>query len=92
MLLKELAASDRAAEYAQTLFGAYRELRADFVHRYLQAMTSDKPVEVRVKAAGHRGERLAAVVGSRAIGDLMLPRDQAVAQHRAYSAAHHRGQ
>jgi hypothetical protein len=91
MLLKELAASDRAAEYAQTLFGSYREVRADFIHRYLQAMVSETPIERLIKVpAGERGERMTGEIGKRAIDGLLLPRDQAAAEHRAYSDAHHR--
>jgi hypothetical protein len=92
MLLKELAASDRATEYAQTLFGSYREMRADFIHRYLQAMMSEAPVERRIKVpVGERGERMTSEIGKRAVDGLLLPRDQQAAEHRAYSDAHHRG-
>jgi hypothetical protein len=92
-LLKELASSDRATEYAQTLFGTHRKLRADFVHRYLRAMVSDVPIEQRIKTpVGERGERMASEVGKRATGGLLLPRDQAAAEHRAYSDAHYHNQ
>lgn len=94
MFLKGLATSDRALEYAQTMFGSFRELRADFVHRYLQAMVSEVPIEQRIRApkVGEIGQRMATEVGRRAIGGLLLPRDQAAAEHRAYSSVHHREQ
>lgn len=90
MFLKGLAASDRALEYAQTMFGTFRELRADFVHRYLQAMVSEVPVEQRIKVPAHQeiGERMQSEISRRAIGGLLLRRDQAAAEHRAYSGAH----
>ena len=91
MLLKELAASNGATEYAQTLFSSYREMRADFIHRYLHAMVSEVPVEGRIKVrAGERGERVTSEIDRRSIEGLSLPRDQAAAEHRAYSDAHHR--
>lgn len=96
--LKELASSERALEYAQALFGTYRELRADYVHRYLRAMVSETPIERRIKPPAALDEksttirnRMVAEIGGRAVNGLMLPRDQAVAELHTYSDAYHRG-
>ncbi|HEY5667861.1 MAG TPA: Fic family protein, partial [Candidatus Saccharimonadales bacterium] len=91
LLLKELATSDRATEYAQALFGSYREMRAGFVRRYLRAMVSEVPIEQRVKAPnGEREIRMTSEIRERAIGGLLLPRDQQLVEHRAYSGVYHR--
>ena len=76
---------------SETLFGCYREVRADFIRRYLQAIVSEVPVGRRIKVpVGERGEFMENEIVKRAIDGLLLPRDQQAAEHRAYSDVHHR--
>lgn len=96
-LLKELAISNGAVEYAQILSGASRELRADFVHRYLLGMVSEVAIEQRIeqypgmtRKSRQVNEHMAGEIVKRTANGLLLPREQAAIRHRALSSIHRR--
>lgn len=80
----------------------HRELRADYVHRFLSAMLIDQkikprrifPNELKVEEGGSPFERsrskiLINEVGKRSIDGMLSPADQQLIQHRAYSRVYH---
>lgn len=80
-----------------------REFRADYVHRYLEAMQSNsviEPDEIRAKDfEAHDGESefaknrrilLGKEFSKRALDGKLTPRDQEVIRHRIYSTIHHK--
>ena len=79
------------------LLELHREARADFVHRFLEAMQSDTPIEPnrRIKALTNPDDTRASgwvepeeaqrMIDERAVNGLLKPRDQQLIMHRAES-------
>jgi hypothetical protein len=93
---------DSGMTNAGQLLRLHRELRADYVHRFLRSMQSSDPIKPRrihasdmeVKAGDNdfsRGKKqvIAQEVAARAIGGMLTPADQQLIQHRAYSTLRH---
>ncbi len=90
---------------ARELLKIRREVRADYVHRFLKAMQTKQPIEPHrsmKSVSGEAPERIkeneflsgvwrtvSAEIGKRAIDGLLTPADQQLIQHRAYSQIRH---
>jgi hypothetical protein len=94
---------DRGIDYARQMTGIERALRANYVRQFLAGMRSDVRHQPRVikdselvtseDDTEHRKQRahmLGVLLAERTTGGAILPRDEAVIQHRGYSDAHHR--
>lgn len=94
---------DHGIRNAQDLKDIKRSVQAGYVRDYLKGMRSNVRSERRVlderdvtlteglnEAEQTRRKMMAKVVGERAVNGQILIRDEAVAQHRAYSAVHTR--
>lgn len=87
---------------ASELLKIYREVRADYVHRFLQAMRlkeKSRPRNIRPsdfeitdqdnEFMRGRKQTIIREVGERSIGGLLTPAEQQLIQHRAYSRIRH---
>jgi hypothetical protein len=102
-LLGVLASDEeRGIDYAKTLLGIERELRSNFVKRYLGGMLVNEPGPVKSIKQGELqmadngldeelqviGGKLSATLHARQVDGKVLPRDEMVALHRGYSKYH----